>query len=73
MGLEVDSTEAHQMSRRRRKSERIQPSATRPLFCDNLHLGQIAKSVNLDVVHSFGKIVKRQVCVKNGGELPTAV
>jgi len=24
------------------------------------------------VVHSFGKIVKRQVCVKNGGELPTA-
>ena len=25
------------------------------------------------VVHSFGKIVKRQVCVKNDGELPTAV
>ena len=23
-------------------------------------------------VHSFGKIVKRHVCVKNGGELPTA-
>jgi len=48
-----------------------QPSATRPLFFDNLHFGQIAKSVNLDWWLTLLAVCPKGDCRKKGDELPT--